>query len=183
MIYTTVKDFERLKREKTACFTGHRPEKFTEDIIPAWAMPKFKKKLNLYIMIAVSQGYDTFLTGMQRGVDIWAAKEVILLKSVNPSIRLICISPYADEVYSRSGPDRADYEEVKAGADGYIALAQKYSDGCYKERNYFMVDHSSLVISVFSGQQRSGTAQTLRYARQQGLKISNIDPSSIAAGV
>lgn len=180
MIYTTVEDLKRIDRRKTACFTGHRPDKFTEDIIPKWAMPKLKAKIRSYIMNAYVRGFDTFITGMQCGVDIWAAKEVLFMKSIVPSIRLICVAPYASEVNRREESDRADYEEIKAGADGYIALAENYFNECYKERNYFMVDHSALVISVFTGQQRSGTAQTLRYAQRQGVEINNIDPSRIA---
>lgn len=180
MIYTTVEDLEKLDRQKTACFTGHRPSRFSEKIIPSWAIPKLKAKIRSNIIEAVSLGYDTFISGMQRGVDIWAAKEVLFLKQINPSIRLICVAPYATEADDREEADRLEYEEIKAAADGYVALSPAYHIDCYRDRNFFMVDHSSLVISVFNGDHRTGTAQTYRYAQRQGVTVKNIDPRKIA---
>ena len=42
----------------------------------------------------------------------------------------------------------------------------------YRIRNYYMVDNSSVVIAFYNGSNtRSGTGQTLRYAKQLGRKI------------
>ena len=43
------------------------------------------------------------------------------------------------------------------------------------ERNQFMIDNSSLVISLFNGKP-GGTKKTLDYAKQQGLDIVVISP-------
>lgn len=52
----------------TCTFTGHRPERlsFPESDVITW--------LEKEIRIAISKGYSTFISGMQRGVDLWAAK-------------------------------------------------------------------------------------------------------------
>lgn len=69
---------------KDACtFTGHRPEKlkFSEIGTREW--------LEFEIRTAIIDGYTTFITGMQRGVDIWAAEIVLRLRSEGEQIRLI----------------------------------------------------------------------------------------------
>ena len=58
-----------------ACtFTGHRPEKL--DAPEA----KVKEWLEEQIQQAMADGYTDFITGMQRGVDLWAAEILLKLK-------------------------------------------------------------------------------------------------------
>lgn len=58
---------EEEKRERRCCFTGHRPEKInsSNEII--------KSALEKEIHQAISDGFTVFISGMSRGVDIWAA--------------------------------------------------------------------------------------------------------------
>lgn len=44
---------------------------------------------------------DMFITGMARGVDIWAAEIVLKLRKEHGDIKLICASPY--EGFEKSG--------------------------------------------------------------------------------
>ena len=64
-------------------FTGHRPERleFPEAEVIRW--------LNEQIFHAVNDGYTDFITGMQRGVDIWAAEVVLKLRKECKPLRLI----------------------------------------------------------------------------------------------
>ena len=48
-----------------------------------------------------------------------------------------------------------------------------YNVGAYQRRNEWMVDHSSRVIAVFSGEP-SGTKNTIDYAKALGISISFI---------
>ena len=60
---------------KHACsFTGHRPERLEmgEDKVIAWLEEQIRK--------AVDDSYTDFITGMQRGVDIWAGEIVVKLR-------------------------------------------------------------------------------------------------------
>ncbi len=167
-------------REKTACFTGHRPEKFPfkTDLPAIWKM--FRAVLSLHIREAADAGYDTFISGMQRGMDIWAAKEVIALKAKYPSLRLYCVSPFEREIRSRKGEDRRDYEEVAAACDRFITLSADFRPDCYSIRNRYMVDRSSLVIAA-AADKRSGTWQTVRYARRTNVNVDLIDLEEFAA--
>ena len=59
------------KRRKRCCFTGHRPEKLKCD------EATIKSALSCGIDAAIQDGYRTFISGMTRGVDIWAAELVL----------------------------------------------------------------------------------------------------------
>lgn len=69
---------ENEMRRYRCCFTGHRPEKLgvTEE--------KIKMLLSSAVDDAIERGISTFITGMARGFDLWAA-EVVLQKKENIS--------------------------------------------------------------------------------------------------
>ena len=76
--------------ERTCAFTGHRPEKleYKESHVITW--------LEDMIWQAVNDGYTAFMSGMQRGVDIWAAEAVLRIKSKGENIRLVAVSAFKD---------------------------------------------------------------------------------------
>lgn len=43
---------------------------------------------------AIAEGYTTFISGMAKGVDIWAAEIVLDRRAQNPDIKLVCAVPY-----------------------------------------------------------------------------------------
>ena len=66
---------ETEKRKHCVCFTGHRPEKLTR------SEERIKQSLEKEIRHAVADGLTVFITGMARGVDIWAAQIVLKLRN------------------------------------------------------------------------------------------------------
>ena len=81
---------EQEKRQHRCCFTGHRPEKL--DVSESFV----KEGLEKEIRQAISDGINVFITGMARGVDIWAAEIVLILRELNPEIKLMCAIPHPD---------------------------------------------------------------------------------------
>ena len=79
---------EEQKRMHRVCFTGHRPEKLKqpESVIV--------KALETAIKEAIADGKNVFISGMARGVDIWAAEIVLRLRKEGANVKLICASPY-----------------------------------------------------------------------------------------
>jgi len=70
--------------EYSCCFTGHRPEKLqAPDSLVI-------KELDSAIKNAINNGYSTFITGMAKGVDIWAAELVLRDRRRFPQIKLVC---------------------------------------------------------------------------------------------
>ena len=155
---------EQEMRRHRCCFTGHRPEKLTqpEDVIVAG--------LENEILNAIADGFTTFISGMARGVDIWAAEIILRLRSEGHPIRLICASPF--EGFERSwSPDwQKRYKVVLKEADLVKYICPEYSRACFQIRNEWMVDHSARVIAVYNGE-RGGTKNTIDYAKKCGLEI------------
>ncbi len=79
---------EEQKRTHRVCFTGDRPEKLKqpESVIV--------KALETAIKEAIADGKNVFISGMARGVDIWAAEIVLRLRKEGANVKLICASPY-----------------------------------------------------------------------------------------
>lgn len=156
---------EQEKRQHRCCFTGHRPEKLSwpEKEVIAW--------LEAEILKAIDDGFVTFISGMARGVDIWAAEIVLRLRDEGKPIHLICASPF--ECFERSWSEnwKQRYNDVMHRADIVKFVCKGYSRACFQIRNEWMVDRSARVIAVFDGS-IGGTKNTIDYAkRQNGVKV------------
>lgn len=155
------------KRLRRVCFTGHRPEKL--DISEKEA----KNRLRLAIQKAIDDGYTTFISGMARGIDMWAAEIVIEERKKNDEIKLICASPYEGFEKSWSFVEKHRYKTVLKRADYIKYVCEHYSRQCFQIRNVWMVDHSAKVIAAYNGAS-GGTRNTVRYALSKNIEIYNI---------
>ena len=158
---------ETEKRMHRACFTGHRPEKLTrhEEVI--------KKDLEKEIRQAVADGLNVFITGMARGVDIWAAQIVLHLRGEGYGVRLICACPYDGFETGWSQEWQRQYKGILTEADFVKYVCGGYSRSCFQIRNEWMVNHSARVIAVFNGE-KSGTKNTIDYAIRQNVPVEFI---------
>lgn len=160
----------------TACFTGHRPEKLMFESEEVLKM--IKSTLYFQIYDAVQNGFDKFISGVARGVDIWAAEYVLRIREEFPHIKLICAVPFHEHAKSFKGEDLYMLNSIMENADEVVYVSEHYSHDCFKKRNYYMVDRSSLLIGIVYDK-RSGTGQTINYARKKGIVVSVQDLSSI----
>lgn len=149
---------------RSCCFTGHRPEKLTtpETVVRA--------RLAEAIEAAVREGKTRFISGMARGVDLWAAQEVLKARNRHPGIQLVAAVPF-DGVEERWSPRwRAAFREVIGEASEIHFFGTRFRYSTFETRNRYMVDHASLVIALCS-HPTGGTARTLAYARKLGRAI------------
>lgn len=155
---------EKEKRLHRCCFTGHRPEKLTQP------EHKIKKGLEIEIRKSIADGFLTFISGMARGVDIWAAQIVLRERISNPAIHLICAVPYPG--FERSWSDRwqRQYNSILESADLVKYISPAYSRACFRIRNEWMVDHSARVIAVLNDG-KSGTKNTIDYAIKNNIEV------------
>ena len=155
---------EQELRRHRCCFTGHRPERLGMPESEAiWGLKK-------EIHAAVADGFQTFISGMARGVDLWAAEIVLALRDEGAAVRLICASPYRgfESRWSREWQER--YCRVMERADLVRFICPGYSRDCFQRRNQWMVDHSARVIAVYNGQP-SGTRNTIEYAKRCSVPV------------
>ena len=155
---------EAEKRLRRCCFTGHRPEKLhiTEQ--------EAAQLLHDAIVAAYNAGYRTFISGMARGVDIWAAELVLEEREAHPDIHLICALPYPGFETKWRAEWRLRYIAILNRADLIKTICPAFSMSSYQKRNEWMVDHSSRVIAFFNGEP-GGTANTIDYARKRGVDV------------
>ena len=149
------------------CFTGHRPDKLE------LGEKEIKPMLEKAIDNAIANGYVTFITGMARGTDIWAAEIVLERKKINKELHLICALPHPNFESRRSITEKMRFNKIIKNADLVKEINNHYFTGCYQVRNEWMVDRSNLVIAVFNGQ-KSGTKNTVDYAKRKDVNVVNV---------
>lgn len=153
------------KRKLRCCFTGHRPEKINGSI------KLIKSALEKQIHEAIADGFTVFISGMARGVDIWAAEIVLRLRNQGEPIHLMCAIPYKGFGENWSNAKcRTKYIQLIKNADLAGYLSPHYHPKCFQIRNEWMVNHSSKVIAVFNGK-CGGTKNTIEYARKVGVPV------------
>lgn len=152
----------------TCCFTGHR------DIKPKHE-PLMNKALEISLRALIADGYFIFAVGGALGFDTLAAEAVLSMKKEFPQIRLAVVAPCADQTDSWKESDKRRYERIREAADEYICMSAKYTSDCMKKRNRCLVDMSAACV-CYCLHERSGTAQTVGFAKEQAAQIIDIVP-------
>ena len=149
------------------CFTGHRPEKLHAD------KTTIQAELKREIYEAVQDGFKIFISGMARGIDLWAADLVLEVRKSYPDIQLFCAIPY-DRFADKWPPLWQNlYYRVLAQTDDLKIFYPYFTYAAFQVRNRWMVDHSSRIIAVYNGS-TGGTYNTLQYARRRHIEIRDI---------
>ncbi len=127
----------------------------------------------------------TFYSGMALGVDTWAAEAVDLWGHlINPErrhdmpmARLCAVIPYVGQQNEWSVADQYKWIKLVHKADD-VFFVDKGPFAVWKlmNRNKWMVDNSDLVIAVWDGVKKGGTAHCVKYAKKQGKEIMNLWP-------
>ena len=144
-------------RRRRVCFTGHRPDKISDESV-------VRSHLESAIDKAISNGFVTFISGMCPGVDIIAAEIVLDRRKSNPDIHLIAAMPYPRFAFNWDGwGERVHY--VLSQADLIKNVSNSYTGrSVFQKRNIWMVDHSSRIIAYWNGTP-GGTRNTVEYAK------------------
>ena len=168
-------------RGRTCAFTGPRPKKLPwryDESAPACLL--LKSTLAEQIKELADKGVEHFLSGGAEGVDLYAAEAVLALRESNPAVKLYCVLPYRGQADRWPDTSKKQYCAVLERADVIAYVSQTYHKDCMLERNRFMADFASVLLAVYNGEQRGGTAATVRYARRRGRELFIIDPISCA---
>ena len=164
-----------MKREKTCCFTGHRPEKLPwhdqEDDPRCLAL---KARLDCALDQAYQAGYRHFLCGMARGADFYFGEAVVALRQRRPGVTLESVIPFEEQAAHWKETDRDRYFSLVAACDFETMVQRHYDQGCMLRRNRYMVDRSSRLIAVYDGL-LGGTMYTVTYAMKKGLELVTLE--------
>lgn len=100
------------------------------------------------------------------------------LRENNPAAKLHCILPCREQPDKWSEDAKNRYFSILRQADSVVYVSRNYYKDCMLDRNRFMVDHASILLAVYNGEKRGGTAATVNYAKKLKREIISIDPVS-----
>ncbi len=162
-------------REKSVCFTGHRPEKICEPFSETAPISlDIRRQLHQRILQAIDDGYTTFLCGMAQGVDLWAGEIVLSLQESIRYLELIAVLPYSASVKNWPLPWRNRYQQILKFCNETIVICPEYRRDCFHLRNRYMVEHTNRLIGVWREGSPGGTQYTIKYAKEQKLELDLI---------
>ena len=167
-------------KSKCCAFTGHRPHKlpwrYNEVDSRCIAL---KTALTEQITALVEVGITNFFSGGADGVDCWASLIVLELRQKNPALKLHLILPHERQADRWSNSTQERYRWILEQADSVEYVSQEYYEGCMLDRNHRLVEVAGLLLAVYNGERRGGTAATVRYAQKLGRKIIVLNPTSL----
>ena len=151
---------------KACCFTGHRIIKITPELV---------QRLKDTIETMIEKGVTDFYNGGACGWDLLCAETVIDLKARYPDIKLHLLLPCLPEEQTKgwNKAQIARYNNVLQAADSITVISEHYSHDCMKQRNKQLVELSDCCI-CYCRNFRSGTGQTIRFAKEKGIDIINL---------
>lgn len=151
---------------KVCCFTGHR-------YIDQSELPELKQRLTATIENLVMQGVVFYGCGGAIGFDMMAGFATLQLKAKYPAVRLVMVLPCRDQDMKWPLSEKDNYKRLLISADKVVYVSEEYFNGCMKKRNAHLVENSDFCIAYlrYAG---SGTAQTVRMARDRGLTVFNL---------
>lgn len=154
------------KKLLTCCFTGHRK-------IPPEKQKDLSRRLKATLIELIENGCMYFGSGGAWGFDTLASLVVLDLKKHYPHIKLILVLPCLSQAKNWRNENKLLYEYIKKNADKIVYTSQAYTGDCMHKRNRHLVDNSSICICYLT-ESLGGTAYTVGYANEKGLRIINI---------
>ena len=166
--------------DSSCAFTGHRPHKlpwrYNESDERCVAL---RTALREQIIALVEAGMTDFYSGGADGVDCWTSLIVLELRKKNPVLRLHMILPHEGQSDKWSDSAQERYRSILEQADSVEYVSREYYEGCMLDRNHRLVEAAGVLLAVYNGERRGGTAATVRYAQKLGKKIIILDPVSL----
>ena len=164
-----------ISRERTCCFTGHRPDKLpwgTDERDPRCLA--LKQSMEQEIEGLYLRGFRHFISGMARGADLYFAEAVLTLKEKYPDISLEGAVPCQSQAGRWPEREQLRWRRLLDTCDLETMVQQNYDRWCMHRRDRYMVDRSAAILAVFDGTP-GGTMYTLNYAMDQKLDILLLD--------
>ena len=174
--------------EYIACaITGHRPTRFK------WkynennnGCKRLKRRLKEQFVQLYDKGVRCFYDGGALGVDLWSGELLLELKEQPEysDIELVLVLPFDGHDRDWDPKSRRRLSVLRQHSTEVViaGTAENSPVTNYRLRNQYMVDHASRLLAVYDNDRnlRSGTMQTVNYARRKGLPITLIHPDSAA---
>ena len=160
--------------------TGPRPARFSfgydEDHMDCVAL---KNEIKGQVELLYEAGIRSFYSGVEMGVDMWGAEEIIKLKCTCRNIKLICVEPFKGREKYWPLEEQKRYQTIIRNSDGRISLSDFSVCDRYQIRNLYMIEKSDVLLAVYDWNHpniKSGTGRTIRQAQEYRKKIYMLNP-------
>ena len=157
------------QEEQTCCLTGHR-------IIPPGEEKKIMVRAqNIILKLIREKNVRFFGVGGAVGFDMLAAEYLLHLKAHREQqLRIISVLPYPAWRETDDWTDelRLREERILRGCDKIVYVRQEYEKSVFLLRDRKLVDGSAYCVS-YCNRPRTGTAYTVKYALDHGVKVYN----------
>lgn len=153
---------------KSVCFTGHRNTPCNN--------AELNSTLKSVIISCIMSGTSDFYSGGASGFDTAAARTVLELKKTYPvRLHLILPCPNNEQTLKMTADEKAEFMHILALADSIEYTSEHCRKDSMKKRNLRLVEYADTCICFLNEKRkRSGTSQTVNFARKKGIEIINI---------
>ena len=157
------------QEQQTCCLTGHRK------IPPGEERKIMVRARNILLRLIRDHNVRYFGVGGAVGFDMLAAEYLLNLKAhEEQQIKIISVLPYPAWREREDWTDelRAREEKILQACDKVVYVRQEYEKGVFLLRDRKLVDGSAYCVS-YCNQPQTGTAYTVKYALNHGVKVFN----------
>lgn len=162
------------ERQRSCCFTGHRPEKLPwgyDETDPRCLA--LKRRIADAVESAYEEGFRHFLCGMAQGCDLYFCECVLDIRERFREVSLEAAIPCPTQADAWPASQRERYARLVAACDLETLVSARYTPSCMLRRDRYMVDHAAMLIAAFDGT-AGGTRYTVEYAMRQGVSIVDL---------
>ena len=157
------------QEEQTCCLTGHR-------IIPPGEEKKIMVRAqNIILRLIREKNVRFFGVGGAVGFDMMAAEYLLRLKAhKEQQLRIISVLPYPAWRETEDWTDelRLREDRILRACDKVVYVRPEYEKNVFLLRDRKLVDGSAYCVS-YCNRPRTGTAYTVKYALDHGVKVYN----------
>ena len=157
------------QEQQTCCLTGHR-------IIPPGEESKIMVRTrNILLRLIREKNVRYFGVGGAVGFDMLATEYLLHLKAHKEhQLKIISVLPWPGWRETEDWTDalRLREDRILRACDKVVYVRQEYEKSVFLLRDRKLVDGSAYCVS-YCNRPRTGTAYTVRYAMDHGVKVFN----------
>lgn len=163
-------------RKKTCALTGNLPIHFHfgadenhEDCI------YIKTQLRIQLEDFIANGITNFYSGLERGGELWAGEQVLLLQKKYPDIKLYAVLATEEQANFWSEVDRERYfDHVLPSCKDIYIISSVDNNRCMRVRNEYLVKKADIILAIDPQTELSDTAEMIRLANKQKKEVISI---------
>lgn len=163
------------REQQTCCLTGHR-------VIPPGEEKKIMVRArNILLRLIREKNVRYFGVGGAVGFDMMAAEYLLDLKAHKEhQLKIISVLPYPAWRETEDWTDelRRREDAILHACDKVVYVRPEFETGVFLLRDRKLVDGSAWCVS-YCNRPRTGTAYTVKYALDRGVKVFNASSFSL----